>query len=190
MMEDLPPSATLMVIDMQKAIDHERFAGRNNPGAERRILHLLTAWRNRRRPIVHVRHDSAEAASPYRPGQPLHDFKPETAPLPGETVLPKRTNSAFIGTDLEARLRAAGQTTLVVTGVLAHNSVEATVRMAGNLGFATYLVADATASCPIVGHDGRDYDAETVHAITLGNLDGEYASVVGSRAVLAAIASF
>src|ERR1039457_5910429 len=38
------------------------------------------------------------------------------------------------------RLRAAGQTVLAVTGVITNNSVEATVRMAGNLGFDTYLV--------------------------------------------------
>ena len=55
--------------------------------------------------------------------------------MPGETVIAKRTNSAFIGTDLESRLRAAGVETLIVAGVITNNSVEATVRMAGNLGF-------------------------------------------------------
>lgn len=53
-------------------------------------------------------------------------------------MIQKRTNNAFIGTNLEARLRAEGHDTLVVVGVITNNSVEATVRMAGNLGFATY----------------------------------------------------
>ena len=189
-MHDLSPDAALLVIDLQRAIDHECFAGRNNPQAEKRVLHLLHAWRNRKRPIYHIRHDSQEPESPYRPGQPLHAFKPETAPLEGETVVPKRTNNAFIGTDLEARLKAAGHRILVVTGVLSHNSVEATVRMAGNLGFETYLVADATAAIPKRGRDGTLYDADTVHEIALANMDGEYARVVDSREVLAAIASF
>jgi len=57
-------------------------------------------------------------------------------------VVPKTTNSAFIGTDLEAYLRRIAVHRLVVVGVATNNSVEATVRMAGNLGFDTYLVED------------------------------------------------
>jgi nicotinamidase-related amidase len=64
-------------------------------------------------------------------------------PLPGEAVIGKRTNSAFIGSDLKGRLRNANQRTLIVTGVITNNSVEATVRMAGNLGFETFLIEDA-----------------------------------------------
>ncbi len=49
----------------------------------------------------------------------------------------KRTNSAFIGTDLESVLRASEIGTLVIAGVITNNSVESTVRMSGNLGFNT-----------------------------------------------------
>jgi nicotinamidase-related amidase len=73
--------------------------------------------------------------SRYRPGQPGNDFKAEVGPIEGEPIIPKRGNSAFIGTDLEERLRAGGHEALVVVGVITNNSVEATVRMAGNLGF-------------------------------------------------------
>ena len=41
-------------------------------------------------------------------------------------------------------MREANHDTRIVTGVLTNNSVEATVRMAGNLGFDTFLVEDAT----------------------------------------------
>ena len=37
--------------------------------------------------------------SAYRPGQDGNGFKRDVIPLPGEPILPKRTNSAFIGTD-------------------------------------------------------------------------------------------
>jgi hypothetical protein len=56
----------------------------------------------------------------------------------GETVIPKRTNCAFIGTGLEHHLRGSGVQTLVIAGVSTNNSVEATVRVAGNLGFQSY----------------------------------------------------
>jgi nicotinamidase-related amidase len=179
--------AALIIIDMQKAIDadyHAAHGPRNNPAAEANIRRLLTAWRADRRTIVHVRHDSTFASSAYRPGQPGNDFKREAEPLPGETVLPKRTNSAFIGTDLERRLRDAGIRMLVVSGVATNNSVEATVRMAGNLGFDTYLVDDACFTFARPDHRGRLRSADEVHAMSLANLDGEYCTVVTTDAVL------
>ena len=64
----LPHSAALIVIDVQKAIDHPSWGARNNPEAEQNIAALLGAWRTSGRPIYHVRHDSREPASYYRPG--------------------------------------------------------------------------------------------------------------------------
>src|ERR1035441_671923 len=182
----LPHAAALVVIDVQRAIDHASWGERNNPQAEANIRALLGAWRASGRPIYHVRHDSTEAESHYRPGQAGHEFKVEAMPLAGETVIGKKTNSAFIGTDLEARLRAAGVETLVVAGVITNNSVEATVRMAGNLGFETLVVEDACFTFGRRDWAGTWRTAEEVHAMSLANLAGEYATVVGTAAVLGA----
>ena len=183
----LPDTAALIVIDLQKAIDHPSWGERNNPEAERNVAALLAAWRRTGRPVYHIRHDSQEPDSHYRPGQPLHAFKPEAQPAAGETVIAKNTNSAFIGTDLESRSRAAGQTLLVVAGVITNNSVEATVRMAGNLGFDTYLVEDATFTFGRRDWRGTWRTADEVHAMSLANLDGEYCSVVRTRDILGAL---
>jgi len=180
----LPREAALLVIDLQKAIDHPSWGERNNPAAEQNIAALLGAWRRTQRPIYHIRHDSVEPASHYRPGQPGNDFKPEAQPFAGETIISKTTNSAFIGTGLEARLRAANQTLLVVTGVVTNNSVEATVRMAGNLGFETYLVEDACFTFGRMDWSGMWRTAAEVHAMSLANLSGEYCAVVPTKEVL------
>ena len=58
---NLDPSTVLVVIDVQKAIDHPSWGERNNPQAERNIRALLQAWRGAARPIYHIRHDSTEA---------------------------------------------------------------------------------------------------------------------------------
>jgi nicotinamidase-related amidase len=181
----LPARAALIVIDVQRAIDHPSWGERNNPGAEANIAALLSAWRATERPIYHVRHDSTEPNSTYRPGQPLHEFKPEAQPLAGETVIAKRTNSAFIGTDLEARLHAAGQTVLVIAGVITNNSIEATARMAGNLGFITYVVEDAVFTFGRKDWAGTWRTAQEVHAMSLANLHGEYATILTTAEVLA-----
>ena len=183
----LPLGTALIVIDVQKAIDHSSWGERNNPDAERNIAALLAAWRSTHRPVYHIRHDSTEPDSHYRPGQPGNDFKPEVQPLAQETILVKTTNSAFIGTGLEAMLSAANLGILVVTGVITNNSVEATVRMAGNLGFETYLVEDACFTFGRPDWKGRWRTAEEVHSMSLANLDGEYCSVVRTDQVLEAV---
>ena len=96
----------------------------------------------------------------------------------------KTTNSAFVGTGLEARLRAAQQMLVVVTGVITNNSVEATVRMAGNLGFEIYLVEDACFTFGRKDWKGMWRTAAEVHGMSLANLDGEYCTVVRTRDVL------
>jgi nicotinamidase-related amidase len=185
-MEPLPHHAALLMIDVQRAIDHPSWGARNHPGAERRMAGLLACWRERGMPVFHVRHDSLEPASTYRPGQPLHEFKPEAMPRAGEPVVGKHTCCAFVGTDLEARLRAAGCTTLVVAGVITNNSVEATVRVAGCLGFDTWLVEDACFTFGREDWNGVARTAAEVHAMSLANLDGEYCRVTTAAEVLRA----
>ncbi len=174
------PRPALVVIDVQRAIDHPdwaRYGPRNHPTAERNIARLLQAWRLRGLPIYHVRHDSRTPGSTYRPGQEGNQFKPEAMPLPGEAVVVKHTNSAFIGTGLEDTLRQAGLNMLMVAGVITNNSVEATVRMAGNLGFETFLIEDACFTYARPDWTGRVRSAEEVHAMSLANLHEEYCVV-------------
>jgi nicotinamidase-related amidase len=182
----LPDSrSALLIIDLQNAIDHPSWGVRNNPQAESNIARLLKAWRTNQRLIYHIRHDSLDPQSHYRPGQPGNDFKPEATPAPGEPIIVKHTNSAFIGTALEARLRTAGSNCLFITGVITNNSVEATVRMAGNLGFETYLIEDACFTFGRKDWRGKFHPAEDIHAISLANLHGEYCTVTTTAAVLA-----
>lgn len=183
-------NSTLMIIDVQLAIDDPRWnmhGPRNNASGEANIARLLAGWRTAARPIIHVRHDSTEPQSSYRPGGPGHPFKPQAMPMPGETVIGKHVNSAFIGTDLETRLRAAGSRTLVVCGVITDNSVEATVRTAGNLGFDVWLAEDACWTFARRDRRGRIWPADDVHELTLAILDGEYCRIATTTEILAAI---
>jgi nicotinamidase-related amidase len=177
------PQTPLVLIDLQKAVDHPRWGVRNNPEAEHNAARLLSVWRARDWPIIHIRHDSRRENSTYAPGQPYHEWKPETAPLPGETVLAKYTCSAFLSTSLEENLRAAGAGTVFFCGVTTNNSVEATVRNAGDLGFDTWLVTDA---CFTFGK--RAWSADEVHAMSLANLEGEYCLLTSTEEILAAAA--
>ena len=184
----LPPSTALIIVDMQKAIDDpfwSREGPRNNPKAEETALQLIEAWRAQRRPIYHVRHDSVEPQSTYRPGQPGNSLKPGFEPGPGEEVIAKHTGSAFVGTGLEGLLRGRGQMDLVVAGVITNNSVETTVRHAATLGFRVTLAEDASFTFARRDWRGVLRTAEEVHALSLANLDGEYCRVATVAEILA-----
>jgi len=178
----------LLIIDVQKAIDDPSWgADRNNPDCEANIARLLAHWRAHGWPLFHVRHLSREPQSTYRPGQPLCEFKDEVAPLPGERIIDKSTNSAFIGTTLERELREAGITRVVIAGVITNNSVEATARMSGNFGFDTIVVSDATATFGRYDFDGIWRTSNEVHAMSLANLSSEYATVLCTTKVIDAL---
>jgi nicotinamidase-related amidase len=149
----------------------------------------LQAWRAEGLPVVHVRHDSIDPRSAYRSGMPAQEFKPEAAPVSGELVVQKTTPDAFAGTDLEARLDDLGATTLVVCGVLTHNSVETSVRAAASLGYRVFVVADACWAVDVVDLAGQTWPAEAVHRLSLTHMHREFARVVSLRAALDAAAT-
>ncbi|HMK38148.1 MAG TPA: cysteine hydrolase family protein [Bacteroidota bacterium] len=183
-MTGLPQSCALILIDLQKAIDHPSWGERNNPGAEENVGRLLAHWRSTGRPVIHVRHLSRFPTSTYRDGQPGVEFKDVALPAEGEPVFTKHVGNAFIGTALESWLRDRHIADLVIAGVITNNSVEATARMAGDLGFRTVVVSDATFTFGRKDFQGRHRTAEEVHAMSLANLEGEYASVRSTGEVL------
>ncbi len=185
---DLPlDDAALLVIDVQVGMDDPARPPRNNLDAEEKIAALLRAFRGAGLACIHVRQDDLDPASPFAPGQPGHPIKDLVAPLAGEVLVTKHVNSAFIGTGLGAMLREQELGTLYVTGLAANYCVESTARSAGNLGFDTYLVEDATAAWDHTDLHGNHIPAETVHAVSMATLHQDFATIVSSKALLSAI---
>jgi len=181
----LPRDTVLLIVDVQRGFDgFNESLHRTTPDLETHIARLLDGWRKTGRPVIFVQHLSRLADSPLRPGQPGVEIKEEIRPEPGESVVQKSVSSAFIGTSLERDLRARGSKALVITGMQTNMCVSTTARMAGNLGFDTYVVSDATATFDNTGPDGRLYPAQLLHDVALADLHGEFATVLDTQSVL------
>lgn len=184
----LDDNAVLISIDVQQGFDLRPLGVRNNPDMEAHALALLAAWRAARRSVVVVRHDSIHPGSPLAPGTPGNALKRGFEPRTGELLLTKQVNSAFIGTDLEARLHAAGVRQVVLFGISTDMCVSTTARMAANLGFELVVVGDACHTWSQRTPDGELLDGETLHRAHLTTLNSEFGRVVRTAQVLEALA--
>ncbi len=170
----------LILIDMQKGFNNVAYWGgeRNNLDAEANAGELLALWRAKQLPIFHVQHCSTTPTSLLHESNEGNQFMDIVQPIVGEPIIKKQVNSAFICTDLKERLDKELITKLVIVGLTTDHCVSTTTRMAGNFGFDTYLVADATATFNKTGLDGQHFSAELIHETALASLNGEFATVV------------
>jgi nicotinamidase-related amidase len=181
----------LLLIDVQVGMDDEAHWGgnRNNKDAESKIVQLLERWRSLDLPVIHVQHSAQDPASKLHASHPGFAIKEIVKPKVGEAHIVKNVNSAFIGTNLQAHLDGNDLKTLVIVGLTTNHCVSTTARMAGNLGYDTYLISDATATFDRIGIHGEHYSAELIHLTTLANLQEEFVQVLSSRRVLKELAA-
>ncbi|RMD44716.1 hypothetical protein DV735_g245, partial [Chaetothyriales sp. CBS 134920] len=172
----------LLLVDIQQGLTTETgYFGteRSTPQLEDNVARLLRAAREYNRDklgqhrqgqsifIIHVFHKSGDPESPLWPDKPTNAIQPWAAPTAEELVLSKRVNSAFVGTDLEKRLREQNIRQLLIFGVSTDHCISTTVRWASDLeivgpkeGGGVAIVSDASAAF----NYGDRFGAETVHA--------------------------
>lgn len=174
----------LIVIDQQKGLDHPKLGARNNPDAQSEMLGLLRLWRERSWPIVHVKHRSKQRESVFWPEQEGFEFKEDFKPQNAELVIEKSVPCAFTNNMLEGALKRLGVSEIVIVGAATNNSVESTARTGGNLGYTVYVVEDACFTFAKPDYYGKARTADDVHAMSLANLHGEYATVLSSSQLI------
>ena len=170
----------LLLIDIQKGFDNIEYWGgqRNNINAEENAAELLKLWRDHHLPVFHIQHCSSNPHSPLHETNEGNNFKDIVTPLASEPIIKKNVNSAFIGTDLKEQLDKLKITKVVIIGLTTDHCVSTTTRMAGNFGFDTFLVSDATATFNKKGLDEQNFSADLIHATALASLNNEFATIV------------
>lgn len=167
----------LLPIDMQRAFDDPKWPRRWNGAVDDNGLALIRKWREAGRPIIHVRHDSIVEGSSFAPGSEGNRFRPGFEPLPGEALVAKSVNSAFIGTDLDLRLKRLGARHVVAFGISTDMCVSTTIRTGANMGWDMVLAADASDCFDLPDGNGGLIPAETVQAAHVATLGFEFCRV-------------
>jgi len=180
----------LIVIDVQRGLDDADFWGpRDNPKCEANIYRLIEEWRAAELPIIFVRHDSQNPDSPLAPGQSGNEFKTAVTGAP-DLLVTKNVNSAFYGTpNLESWLRGREINDVAICGITTNHCCETTARMAGNLGFDTWFILDATHAFDRKDANGNTVPAAELSRITATNLDGEFAKVISTDSAIESVKS-
>jgi nicotinamidase-related amidase len=168
----------LLIVDVQ----NDYFPGGRNelvgpiPAAEK-VRVLLDAFRERKMPVVHVRHESTrQGATFFLPGTPGAQIHDSVRPLDGEPIIVKNFPNSFRGTELLPLLRNQGIERLVVCGMMTHMCIDSTVRAAFDHGFHVLAAGDACATKNLAYTD-KVVPAEQVHYAFLSALNGTFAQV-------------
>jgi len=134
---------------------------------------LLDLFRGKELPVYHVKHN-------FEPGGNIHQY---VRPLEGESVFSKDQVNVFTDTDLLKALQKDSIDRLVICGMQTHMCVEAAVRAAHDLGFTCLLASDACATRALQFEE-HIIPAANVHYSTLNTLQGSYARVATTEAIL------
>jgi isochorismate hydrolase len=147
------------------------------------VAGIVESYRRRDLPVIFTRHANVRGA-PSRSMERwwkdvlyeddrLSEIAPALAPLREERVIRKSRYSAFVGTDLEDKLRRLGIESVLITGVMTHLCCETTARDAFMRDFDVFIVIDGTAST-----------SEDLHTSSLRTLTDGFAVPVTTEEVL------
>jgi len=174
-------TTALILIDIQ----NDYFPGGSmeltgSPKAAEAAVSLLNAFREAKRPVVHIQHISTRPGStfflPDTKGAQIH---PSVAPQEGETIITKHFPNSFRDTQLKQHLESLGVSRLVIAGMMTQMCVDTTVRAAFDLGFNCLLAHDACATRDLT-YNGKTVNAQEVQLAYMAALNGLFAKVLSA----------
>jgi nicotinamidase-related amidase len=138
---------------------------------------VLSRFRAKSLPVVHVRHVNVRAgATFFLPGTPGADIHESVRPIAGEITVEKNFPDSFLRTTLQGHLQSLGAKRLVICGMMSHMCIDTTVRAAKALGYEVVVVHDACATRELVWQ-GETLPAESVHKAFMAGLSGSFAQM-------------
>ncbi len=145
---------------------------------------ILTAFREKKRPVIHVQHISTQPDAAYLlPCTKGADFYQAVAPVKGEAIIKKHYPNSFKDTQLLNHLIKNQINHLLICGMITHLTVDATVRAAHDLGFTCTVLEDACAAQQLA-YNQHVIPAQDAHHAFMAALQSAYAAVLNTSSYL------
>ncbi|MBN2355941.1 cysteine hydrolase [candidate division KSB1 bacterium] len=141
-------NAALLVIDVQKGLYEKKTPIYQGDQLLKNINDLIDRARRASVPVIFIQHSNKSYLAEGSDAWQLH---PEIQPLRAEIIIHKQHGNAFKDTNLDSALRKRGIVKLVITGLVTHGCVKATVLGGIEQGYQVVLVSD--------GHSNFNKDA-------------------------------
>ncbi|KAA8573546.1 hypothetical protein EYC84_005130 [Monilinia fructicola] len=169
----------LLVVDLHQ-IEVEppsSWGPRSTPNLTSNVSTILNAFRKYSFEVFHVHHHSSDPNDELYPSEANVAFNaphPCATPLPNEPIFIKNTGSAFMSGSLKDLILGMNnkEREIVVIGMEGAKCINSTVRTGKDLGLNMVVVVDACASFGVDNLKTGRLDAEEVHKVAMGILDG------------------
>lgn len=184
--ESLNPAETaLLVIDFQREYFDGRMPIPDGARALTNAKRLIGKANASDMHVYHIQHVTPAGAPVFAEDGEAVAFHPDIIPAPHHRTVRKSSVSVFPTTDIDARLRADGVKTLIITGLMTHACVAGAARDAVPRGYDVIVAADACATRDITGPDGKTVSHTELHRSSLVSLADTFADILDTDAILA-----
>lgn len=184
--KNLDPSTTaLLIIDFQNEYFDGRMPVPNAAEALSNAKRLIDKADASGMPVYHVQHVTPPGTPIFAKDGKTVAFHPNIMPGPNHKTVQKSSVSVFPTTDIDAKLKADGVKTLIVTGLMTHACVAGATRDAVPLGYDVIVAADACATRDITGPDGKTVPHTELHRSSLVSLADTFADILDTDVILA-----
>ena len=138
---------------------------------------ILMWFRNNEYPIFHIQHIANRAdATFFHPNTDGVEIHQSVLPLKQEEIIIKHFPNSFYETNLFNKLKEKEIDELVVVGMMTHMCIDATIRVARDLGFKCSLIENACATKELI-YQEHIIPPEHVHFSFINALNGYYSNV-------------
>jgi nicotinamidase-related amidase len=182
--------SALLVIDVQQSFTRRPYWNDAElPEFVQSLQQLVNRAHKAGLPVLQVFHvDEEGVENPFSQESGLIKTLPQLEVRPTE-VFTKAVHSAMFATtkngkSLDYWLRTHGVDRLIVTGIRTEQCCETTTRHASDLGYSVTYAMDATLTFPMVSGSGRTYTPAEIRDRTELVLQGRFAQVQHSEAVV------
>jgi nicotinamidase-related amidase len=175
----------LMIIDVQNDyFPNGKMELNNSINASIKIKDLITFFRNKSMPVIHIQHISIRPGSTFfLPGTSGLEFHDNVKPKEGEKIIIKNFPNSFRNTDLNDYLKEQNISKLIIVGMMTQMCVDTTVRAAFDLGYECIVAGDCCAAKTLKIFN-NEVSAENVQNSFLAALNGVFSKVLKKEEVI------